>query len=110
VDHIYPQSILRNTFGLPVSEVNHMGNYRLVGATDNLRKRAEPPATYFGRLKNSGVEIRRHLLVDEYAKYPSQMTLDVPTYRQFRDLRCATIFQIANRIVNPELMSEDSVV
>jgi hypothetical protein len=33
VDHIYPQTPLKKTLGLPTAEINHIGNYRFVGAT-----------------------------------------------------------------------------
>ena len=58
VDHIYPRHALRTKLLLPSSEVNHLGNYRFVGATDNIRKRGELPASYFARLKASGVDMR----------------------------------------------------
>ena len=34
-----------------------MGNYRFLGATDNIPKRAGSPADYFSRLKSGGVDI-----------------------------------------------------
>jgi len=62
-DHIYPQSPLRTKLGLVSADINDIGNFRLVGASDNLRKRAEMPAEYFARLKKAGVPIESHLLL-----------------------------------------------
>lgn len=103
VDHIYPQSLLRNRLSLSSTEINHLGNYRFVGAIDNIRKRAELPASYFPRLMAAGVDLRPHLVVDEYASDPSRMSFDVNTYRDFRDKRAAAMFAIASRVVNPEI-------
>lgn len=41
IDHIFPKSKLKQ---LPTHEVNHIGNYRYCGASENLRKRAQNPA------------------------------------------------------------------
>jgi hypothetical protein len=163
VDHIYPQSPLKNDLKLTTEEINHIGNYRFVGATDNIRKRAERPDSFFGRLKaqgetiatlpggwdlahairlgikpfaelgaNSealsgsqvdsqcscraifesapvamlqspqGVNIENHLLLAEFATDPKKLKFDKPTYISFRDGRLNAIFQIADRVVNPE--------
>jgi hypothetical protein len=102
VDHIYPRHASLTKLGLPSSEVNHLGNYRFVGATDNIRKRGELPASYFSRLKHSGVDIRKHLLLDSFSADPSQLAFDEDNYRKFRDERLEAIWQIANTIVNPE--------
>jgi len=102
VDHIYPQSPLKNALSLPTEEVNHIGNYRFVGATDNIRKSAERPAPFFGRLKGLGVDIANHLLLDEFSDDPSKLRFDVATYRDFRDRRLKAVFDIANRTVNAE--------
>ena len=75
------------------SEVNHLGNYRFVGATDNIRKRGELPASYFSRLMYAGVDIRKHLLLDDFSVDPSQLKFDVDTYREFRDRRLAAIWE-----------------
>lgn len=40
--------------------MNHIGNYRLVGASDNIRKRAELPDSYFGRLNQAGIDINTY--------------------------------------------------
>lgn len=102
VDHIYPQSPLKNALGLPTEEVNHIGNYRFVGATDNIRKNAEKPDSFFGRLKAQGVDIVNHLLLDEFAADPKKLKFDAQTYRDFRDRRLTAVFEIADRIVNAE--------
>jgi Protein of unknown function DUF262 len=103
VDHIYPKSGLRNGFGLSAAEVNHLGNYRFVGATDNVRKRAEKPDSYFSRLKVAKVAIEKHLLLPEFAKDPALMKWDVEVYRAFRDSRLARIGEIAKAVVNAEV-------
>ena len=102
VDHIYPQSPLKNDLKLTTEEINHIGNYRFVGATDNIRKRAERPDSFFGRLKAQGVNIENHLLLAEFATDPKKLKFDKPTYISFRDGRLNAIFQIADRVVNPE--------
>jgi hypothetical protein len=102
VDHIYPQSGLRKDFGLSTPEVNHLGNYRLVGATDNIRKRAEKPAAFFGRLKKAQVPVERHLLLKDVSDDPALLKWDAQAYRTFRDRRLAAIFEICRRVVNAE--------
>ncbi|UNK48854.1 DUF262 domain-containing protein [Lysobacter sp. S4-A87] len=102
IDHIYPRHALLTKLGLPSSEVNTIGNFRFVGATDNIRKRAELPADYFGRLKTAGTPIEKHLLVDSYSAAPSTMAFDPVTYRTFRDSRAEKIWEICNKTVNPE--------
>jgi hypothetical protein len=87
--------------GLPTVEINHIGNYRFIGATDNLRKKAESPSSYFQRLKNSGIPIEKHLLCKLESQDPSKLILDAPTYMDFRDRRASDIFNIAKTIVNP---------
>jgi hypothetical protein len=55
IDHIYPKSkLVKAPLNLTPIEINHIGNYRFVGATDNIGKRAEIPSTYFQGLKTSG--------------------------------------------------------
>lgn len=103
VDHIYPQYGLRNDLGLPGNEINHLGNYRFVGATDNIRKRAERPASYFSRLRDAGIDIQRHLLLEDVSADPSLLAWDIDTYRDFRDRRLQKIQDIASRVVNAEL-------
>lgn len=100
VDHIYPQSPLRNQLGLTSSGINHIGNFRFIGASDNLRKRAELPASYFTRLKNGGIDIEKHLLLKDFSDDPSKLVFDVPSYTTFRDRRHDEIWTIVNRVVN----------
>ncbi len=103
VDHIYPKSILLNWFSLPTQEVNHIGNYRLLGATDNIRKRAEEPADYFARLKADGIDIENHLLLSDVSADPSLLACTEAAYRKFRGRRLGKIYEIATGIVNAEL-------
>lgn len=110
IDHIYPQSALRNQLGLVTEEVNSIGNYRFLGASDNMRKRAELPADYFTRLKQNQVNIDNHLLLPDVASNPTLLKFDVATYRDFRDRRLQAIFEIANRVVNPEVVSDDNSI
>jgi hypothetical protein len=95
IDHIYPKSKLKS---LPSNEANHIGNYRFIGASENLRKRAEDPDLYFSRLKASGVNIACHLLVSSYSTTPS--TLTYPSYSNFRGLRTREVFKICSNVVN----------
>lgn len=103
IDHIYPRYALSTKLGLGSAEVNTLGNYRFVGATDNIRKRAELPDSYFGRLKSYGAPIEKHLLLDEFAADTKKLVFDVATYRSFRDRRLQRIWEICSRTVNPEL-------
>lgn len=105
IDHIYPRHALSTRLGLGSAEVNTLGNYRFVGATDNIRKRAELPDSYFGRLKSYGAPIEKHLLLDEFAADTRKLAFDVATYRSFRDSRLQRIWEICGRTVNPELTS-----
>lgn len=109
VDHIYPKSGLRKDFKLTTDEVNHLGNYRFAGATDNIRKRAERPDSYFGRLKASGVPIEKHVLLADEAADPKLLKWDVTTYRAFRDRRLEAVEKIAARVVNAELFVGSAV-
>ena len=103
VDHIYPQSMLRSKLALYSADINHLGNFRFVGATDNIRKRAELPAAYFARLKANGVDILKHLLLKDVASDPSKLLFDVPTYLAFRDARFERMWEILSATVNPEV-------
>jgi len=100
-DHIYPQSRLRTKLGLASSEINEIGNFRLIGASDNLRKRAEMPADYFARLKKAGVPIENHLLLPEFAADPALLKFDAETYRDFRNRRRDEIFRVLKRAIDP---------
>src|SRR5690242_15515250 len=102
VDHIYPQYMLRSKLGCGTSEINDIGNLRFVGATDNIRKRAELPDSYFARLKQAGIPIEKHLLVPFYADDPSELKFKRPTFDAFRRARRAEIWLSAKRTVDPE--------
>jgi hypothetical protein len=103
VDHIYPQYASRTKLGLLSADINHIGNYRFFGATDNIRKRGELPATYFTRLKASGIDISKHLLLPDVSANPVLLSFDVDTYKAFRDNRLDRIWDITSKTVNPEL-------
>ncbi|MCB9792448.1 MAG: DUF262 domain-containing protein [Alphaproteobacteria bacterium] len=107
VDHIYPKSMLYSHMNLDSEDVNHLGNFRFVGASDNLRKRAELPDSYFSRLKAAKVPIRRHLLVEDYANNPSKLKFDEDTYFDFRDRRFVRILELVLAVVNPEVDYEE---
>jgi hypothetical protein len=102
VDHIYPKSMLKSKLYLPGKEVDHLGNFRFVGATDNIRKRAELPASYFARLKATGVDIGKHLLLDDVSADPAKLVFDLDGYKSFRDRRLERIWKILRAVVNPE--------
>jgi hypothetical protein len=95
---------LRTKLGLQGADINHLGNLRFVGATDNIRKRAELPASYFGRAKAAGIDISKHLLLADYSENTTQLKFDVDTYKAFRDARLERIWVIAGKTVNPELI------
>jgi hypothetical protein len=101
-DHIYPQHALRSKLGLKSPDINHLGNFRFIGATDNIRKRAELPANYFTRLKNQGIPLKPHLLLDDVSLAPTKLAFDTVTYQDFRDRRFNQIWTIAKGIVNVE--------
>jgi len=103
VDHIYPQSMLRSKLGLYSADINHLGNFRFVGATDNIRKRAELPGSYFSRLKAAGVDVAKHLLLEDAAKDPSKLEFDLTAYTAFRDQRFDRMWEILAAAVNPEV-------
>ena len=94
VDHIYPQSMLRSKLGLLSAAINHLGNLRFMGATDNIRKRAELPADYFARMKSAGIDITKHLLLPNYASDPKKLALDLASYKAFRDRRFERMWDI----------------
>lgn len=108
IDHIYPRSELTK-LSLPNSVINVIGNYRFVGANDNLRKRAESPASYFGRLKAGGIDISQHLLVQAYANHPSELGMSVGGYNSFLTQRTKEIESICSRVINPELAHATAV-
>jgi hypothetical protein len=106
IDHIYPRHASLTKLQLSSHEVNTIGNYRFVGATDNIRKRGEFPASYFTRLKVTNGAIDKHLLVTDYSDEPMKLSFDVATYRDFRDRRAERIWKICDCNVNPENMSQ----
>ncbi len=108
VDHIYPQSMLRSRLGLLSADINHLGNFRFVGATDNIRKRAELPGSYFARLKASGIDIAKHLLLEDVSKDSSKLTFDLAGYMEFRDRRFERMRNILSGVVNSELTTSSS--
>lgn len=110
IDHIYPRHALSTKLGLAGAEINTLGNYRFVGATDNIRKRAELPASYFGRLKAAGAPVEKHLLLNDFAADTDLLVFDVATYRDFRDRRAKRIWEICSRTVNPEMAAARSGV
>lgn len=109
VDHIYPRHASLTKLGLPSLEVNHLGNYRFIGATDNIRKRGELPESYFKRLKKAGIDISKHLLLKDVSADPVKLVFDVETYRSFRDRRLDEIWRIAEAIVNPESVGANTI-
>jgi hypothetical protein len=102
VDHIYPQHMLRSRLGLGSTEINAIGNLRLFGATDNIRKRGELPDSYFERMKKQGVAVEKHLLAPAFAHDPSTLKFDVATFEQFRGARRDEIWKTLKRNVDPE--------
>jgi hypothetical protein len=80
-----------------------LGNYRFLGANDNLKKRAEEAASYFSRLKANGIDIAKHLLVPEYAADPSRLRMTTAAYADFRSKRTDLIVDTFSRVINPEL-------
>jgi len=102
IDHIYPQHMLRSRFSLGSAQINDLGNLRFVGATDNIRKRAELPDSYFTRLKAAGVPIEKHLLVEPYASHPDRLIFDAETFGRFRKERKSKLFGILRRVVDLE--------
>lgn len=103
VDHIYPQYMLRNRLGYGSTEINDIGNLRFMGATDNIRKRAELPDSYFSRLKVQGIPIEKHLLVKQYSDHPSLLSFDNFTFDSFRVSRRDEIWKSAKKVVDAEL-------
>lgn len=103
VDHIYPQSMLRTRLGQYSVHINDIGNLRYVGATDNVRKRAELPASYFTRLRRDGIDVGRHLLVDEFADDPERLRFDGETFKDFRQRRRSEILRTLKRVVDLEM-------
>ena len=103
IDHIYPKSELNKKLALETGQINVIGNYRFLGANDNLRKRAEGPASYFSRLKAANIDISKHLLVQMYADDPSKLTMENEAYTGFIASRTAEINSLCLRVINPEI-------
>jgi hypothetical protein len=97
------QSMLRTKLGLLSADINHLGNCRFVGATDNIRKKAESASSYFLRLKNGGTDISKHLLLDDVAKDPTKLQFDLSGYTTFRNRRFERMWKILAGTVNPEV-------
>ena len=72
-------------------------------AREALVKEGIVPAADFARMKAGGVDVAKHLVVPAYAEDPSRLAFDEATYRDFRDRRVQAIFEIACRVVNPEM-------
>ncbi len=106
VDHIYPQYMLRSKLGQTTKEINDIGNLRYFGASDNIRKRAQLPSSYFAGLKKSNVEIEKHLLLKEYAEDPSKLEFTVEAFTAFRTKRRAEIWKLAKKAVDPEVTNQ----
>lgn len=100
IDHIYPKSELYK-MGLATQDINHVGNYRFVGAAENIRKRAEHPDSYFSRLMKDGVHIEHHLLCPNESHNPSLMKMEESIYKSFRDRRASLVFDIVRKVVDP---------
>ena len=95
--------MLRSRLGLLSADINNIGNLRFMGATDNIRKRAELPSSYFTRLKASGIDIYKHILLDDISNDPKKLILDLKHYTDFRERRLDRMWEILNSTVNPEI-------
>ena len=109
-DHIYPKKLLRTIFAseapeMPekaiLDEINHIGNFRLIGATENRKRKDTPPDLYFGKMKEGGHDIIRHLLVEPYCSDPAALAPNLSTYRAFRDARAAKMLEMINSSISP---------
>lgn len=105
-DHIYPRARLK-PLSLSSDEINHLGNFRLVRAKDNLRKRAENPDGHFTRMKKPNVPVEKHLRAEPWATNRGRLAMDVANYRISVTPRFAEVLAIAQRIVNPEVPHAD---
>jgi uncharacterized protein with ParB-like and HNH nuclease domain len=117
IDHIYPQKELKKLYvsaypnldkdelsKLMSREINHIGNFRFVGDSENKHKNDELPAAYFAKMEEN--ERTRQLILKSYATRPETLVMSLECYRQFRDERAKAILQIAQSIVNRGLPSE----
>jgi hypothetical protein len=111
IDHIYPASELRKLFRaayphmdkeelskLASKEINHIGNFRFVGDSENKHKNDELPAVYFARMSQN--DRLRQLTLPTYAEKPALLEMTIDAYRQFRDARATCILEMAQGIVN----------
>lgn len=104
IDHIYPKKLLLDLFAkeLPnmdtkavLKEINHIGNFRLIGSSENRRRKHTPADEYFAELVNSGIDIKRHILIEPYSSDPAQLKLSLKAFRDFRDARASKILDLA---------------
>jgi hypothetical protein len=111
IDHIYPANELRKLFKaaypnmekdelarLASKEINHIGNFRFVGDSENKHKNDEVPAVYFKNMERN--DRLRQLTITEYADNPDMLELTLESYRRFRDARAAVILSMAQNVVN----------
>jgi uncharacterized protein with ParB-like and HNH nuclease domain len=97
IDHIFPKSKLAR-LGLAPNEINSIGNFRFVGQSDNNRKRAQDPASYFQSLKASGINIEKHLMLKDFCDNTS--LLDYSNYTEFLKRRSYVIADICKKNIN----------
>ena len=111
IDHIYPASQLRRLFQLAyphltkeelakiaTREINHIGNFRFVGDSENKHKNDELPAKYFKDMDENNR--RRQLTLPEYAANPELLEMTLDAYRKFRDARAEAILKTVQLVVN----------
>jgi hypothetical protein len=61
------------------------------------------PASYFARLKSAGIDIAKHLLLEDVAKEPSKLLFDLASYTAFRDRRFERMWEILAATVNSKV-------
>jgi hypothetical protein len=83
---------------LASKEINHIGNFRFVGDSENKHKNDEVPAVYFKNMERN--DRLRQLTITEYADNPDMLELTLESYRRFRDARAAVILSMAQNVVN----------
>ena len=83
---------------LASKEINHLGNFRFVGDSENKHKNDEEPAAYFKKMDRN--DRLRQLIVSEYADNPELLVLTLDGYRRFRDARAAVVLSMAQNVVN----------
>ena len=97
IDHIYPRSKLSRQ-GFSSDMINTIGNYRFVSQSDNNRKRAQDPDSYFKSLKDSGLNIEKHLFVKEFCDDVSLLTYS--NYDVFLKQRTSHIVELCKTNIN----------